>query len=182
MTRLSKLAAAALLGALLATTTTPAATAQEAELYDPAGDAANPGLDFTNVKLNSLDRKIVVTASFTQVRRGTLIVSIDPRGRDGVRLVSALAADGTSIDSLYPGAFTDQGTVDEPEPLDCPGFRVTWLPRQKQTQLVLPSSCLNEGNYGAVRVSYLSERGADTDFGPEDEQGFAGSSDWIPRG
>lgn len=183
MTRLSKLAVTALLGALLATTTTPTATAQEAELYDPAGDAANPGLDFTEVTLDSLDRKIVVTATFTRVRRGKLTVSIDPRGRDGVRLVSVLAKDGTSTDRLLAGAFTDPKAAQaDTTELDCPGFRVTWLPKRKQAQLVLPAACLTRGNYGAVHFSYLTERGADTDFGPESEEGYLTSSDWIPRG
>jgi hypothetical protein len=183
MTRLSTRAATALLGALLATTTlTAPAHAQEVEIVDPAGDAANPGLDVTSVTLNSLDRTIVVTATFTKVRRGDLIVSIDPRGRDGVRLVSERAKDGTTTDAVLPGAFTDKGIQEEPAALDCPGYRVSWVPKQKRVQLVLPASCLNGGNYGAVRFGYLTERGADTDFGPQDEDGFLTATDWIPRG
>lgn len=181
MNRISKLAASALLGASLIATG-PSASAAEYTVVDSAGDAANPGLDFTEVTLNNLDDKIVVTAKFVRDRRGKLVVSVEPRGGSGIRLVSVYRPGGTSKSKVLPGSFSDPGSEQGGDPIDCPRFKVTWKPKADLARLQLPSSCLEGGDYGAVRFGYLSEKGADTDFGPQSEKGFLTATDWIPRG
>lgn len=181
MNRISKLAASALLGASLIATG-PSASAAEYTVYDAAGDAANPGLDFTEVTVNNLDTKIVATAKFVRDRRGKLVVSIDPRGGTGVRLVSVYRPGGTTKNKVLPGAFSDPGSAQDNTPIECPGFKVTWKPKADLARLQLPSSCLSDGDYGAVRFGYQSEKGADTDFGPQSEKGYLTATDWIPRG
>jgi hypothetical protein len=180
MNRISILAGTALLGATLAIG--PAAHAAEHTVDDSAGDAANKGLDFTEVTLNNLDTKIVVTTKFVKDRRGRLIVSIDPRGGTGLRLVSTYRPGGTTKNKLFPGAFSDPGSEQGKDPISCKGFKVTWKPQADLARLQLPSRCLLGGDYGAVRFGYLSELGADTDFGPQSEEGFLTTTDWIPRG
>lgn len=180
MRRISILAATGLLGASIAIG--PAAQAVEYTVYDSAGDAANKGLDFTEVTLNNLDTKIVVTTTFVRDRRGKLTVSIEPRGGTGVRLVSTYRPGGTTRNKVLPGAFSDPGSEQGSDPISCRGFRVVWKKKANLARIQLPSSCLEGGNYGAVRFGYMSELGTDTDFGPQSEQGFLTTTDWIPRG
>lgn len=180
MKPISILAATALLGATVAIG--PAAHAAEYTVYDPAGDAANKGLDFTEVRLNNLDRKIVVTTKFVKDRRGKLIVSVEPRGGTGVRLVSVYRPGGTTTNKILPGAFSDPASERSSNAVACPGFKVVWKASSDLARIQLPSRCLAGADYGAVRFGYLSERGADTDFGPQSEKGFLTTTDWIPRG
>lgn len=180
MNRISILAATALLGATVAIG--PAANAAEYTVYDSAGDAANKGLDFTEVKLNNLDTKIVVTTKFVKDRRGKLTVSIDPRGGTGLRLVSTYRPGGATKNRILPGAFSDPAAEQGKEPVACRGFKVVWKARANLARLQLPSRCLVGGDYGAVRFGYMSELGTDTDFGPQSEEGFLTATDWIPRG
>lgn len=180
MNRISLLAGTALLGATLAIG--PAAHAVEYTVYDSAGDAANKGLDFTEVSLDNTDGTVVTTTKFVKDRRGKLIVSVDPRGGTGVRLVSTYRADGTSSNKVLPGALSDPRSERSSTPVACAGFRVSWKPAKDLARLHLPSRCLLGGDYGAVRFSYMSKRGTDTDFGPQSEEGFLTTTDWIPRG
>jgi hypothetical protein len=46
----------------------------------------------------------------------------------------------------------------------------------------MPSRCLQDGDYGAIRFSVLTEREADTDLAPERPNGTLRSSAWLPRG
>lgn len=180
MNRISILAATALLGATVAIG--PAASAVEYVSYDSAGDAANKGLDFTEVTLDNRDDKIVVTTRFVKDRRGKLIVSIDPRGGTGVRLVSVYRPGGTTRNKVLAGAFSDPRPPAEEGKVRCAGFKVVWKPKADLARFQLPSSCLLGGDYGAVRFGYLSELDTDTDFGPISEEGFLTATDWIPRG
>ena len=176
------------IGAALAAITTTAAltllaspaVAQKASVSDPAGDATNRGLDFTRVTVDNRDDKIVVRARFVETRRGDLIVSVDPRGKHGLRLISEHRPGGETRNYVLPGAFTDRGTG--ASNAACPGFRVSWSAEKDLARMVLPSTCLQDGNYGAIRFQFLSERGSDSDFGPETQDGELGTSRWIPRG
>jgi hypothetical protein len=157
------------------------AVAQQTAVSDPPGDAAGPGLDFTRVTVANRDHRIVVRARFVQARRGDLIVSIDPRGASGVRLISEYRPNGTTTSYVAPGAFTAR--TSGPPTVACPRFTVVWSPDRDLARMTMPSKCLHEGDYGAVRFAFLSERnGGDTDFGPATQDGELGSSSFIPRG
>src|SRR5688572_12831230 len=101
-----------LVGAAVAAMTAMAApaVALSETVTDPAGDAAGRGLDVTRVVVRNDDRRIVVRASFVAAVRGDLIVSIDPRGARGVRLVSEHRPAGTTRNSVLPFAFSDPAT------------------------------------------------------------------------
>ena len=171
-----------LVGAAVAALTALAApaVAMSETVTDPAGDAAGRGLDVTEVVVRNNDRKIVVRAWFVDAVRGDLIVSIDPRGARGVRLVSEHRPAGTTRDYILPFAFSD---VSSERAARCQGFRVRWDRAAGTARMVLPSRCLRGGDYGAIRFAVLTERGSgDTDFAPETARGDIGVSAWIPRG
>ena len=170
-----KTRAVALLTAALGLALVPGpALAQEAVLTDPAGDARNEGLDFVRVKLSSLDHRIVVRARFVKAKRGDVIVAIQPPGDRGVRLVSEYRPKGTTRNFVLAGGFRARGTG--PTQLACPGFKVVWRPAKELARMSLPSTCLNDGDYGAVRFTFLSERGG------SDTDGASEISPRIPRG
>ncbi len=151
-------------------------TAAVGPLDDPTGDAGG-GLDVVHSTLDNRDRSIRITVRFDEAERGDLIVSVDPRGARGVRLVSEYRPAGKTKSFVVAGAFTDKrlGGV-----VKCPGFKVRWNADTDRARLTLPSTCLQDGDYGAVRFSVLTERasGGDADLAPDDET----SSAWIPRG
>ena len=151
-------------------------TAAVGPLDDPTGDAGG-GLDVVHSTLDNRDRSIRITVRFDEAERGDLIVSVDPRGARGVRLVSEYRPAGKTKNFVVAGAFTDKrvGGV-----LKCAGFKVRWNADTDRARLTLPSTCLQDGDYGAVRFSVLTERasGGDADLAPDDET----SSAWIPRG
>jgi hypothetical protein len=151
-------------------------TAAVGPLGDPTGDAGG-GLDVVHSTLDNRDRSIRITVRFDEAERGDLIVSVDPRGAHGVRLVSEYRPAGKTKNFVVAGAFTDKrvGGV-----LKCAGFKVRWNADTDRARLTLPSTCLQDGDYGAVRFSVLTERasGGDADLAPDDET----SSAWIPRG
>ncbi|MFC4786087.1 hypothetical protein ACT8ZV_16530 [Nocardioides sp. MAHUQ-72] len=180
---------APVLATLVAVLAVPTSASAQVEVAsDPVGDAAN-GLDFTRVKVSNEDERIVVTATFDRARRGDLAVSIDPRGKRGLRLVSEYRPRGTTRNQVVLGAFTDGsgakvlGKAADEGTVTCAGFRVRWNADTERARMTLPSSCLHDGDYGAIRFSYLSEDdGADVDSGPDTDSGDIGSSAWIPRG
>jgi hypothetical protein len=175
-----KIGAVTLLAATVALLPGPA-MAQEATVTDPVGDAAGPGLDFTRVTVANRDHRIVVRARFVQARRGDLIVSIDPRGASGVRLISEYRPNGTTTNYVAPGAFTARAAG--PPTVACPRFTVVWRPARELARMTMPSRCLHGGDYGAVRFAFLSEREAgDTDYGPATPDGELRASRFIPRG
>ena len=154
------------------------ALAATGSIQDPAGDATSNGLDITRATLDNRDHQIKVRVRFDDVRRGDLIVSVDPRGDRGVRLISEYRP-GETTNYVVGGAFTNRGGGDA-EPLDCDGFRVRWNEDADRATLRLPSTCLNDGDYGAVRFAVLTERGGgDSDIAPEKPGSGSG---WIARG
>lgn len=141
---------------------------------DPVGDAGGPArLDVTRTAVNNDDRSVVARVAFAEDRHGVVIVSLDPRGDSGLRMVARKRADGSVRGRVLPGAFTDRGPVEDVGP--CRGLRVRWA--DDVARLAMPSTCLHDGDYGAVRFSVLAENGSDSDFAPD-----AGTSGWIPRG
>ncbi len=176
---LRTLAAAAATTALLAVAASPAHAAR-IEIDDPKGDT--PGgkrLDVVGVRIHNEDDRVVVRVAFAAERNGDLIVSIDPRGARGLRLVAEKrgepGGDGTVDQYLVPGAFTD--TTTGPSPVTCTSYRLRW--NGDVARMVMPSDCLHDGDYGAIRVAVLTENGAgDSDYAPGDR----GATRWIARG
>jgi len=160
--------------------THPTAQAQSLTLDDPVGDAYNGQLDITGVTVANKDRRVVARVTLAEMDRGYVIVSVDRRRGQGVRLVAHRAGDGDVRGSLYAGAFTDRGAG--LDTVRCDGLDVTWDDDASRVTLRMPSRCWNGGNYGAVRYAVLTERGPDSDWAPADEEGEIGSSAWVPRG
>jgi hypothetical protein len=154
------------------------AQAQSLRISDERGDRRGPGLDVVDVRAHNRDRAAVLQVKVGRAIRGRLIVSIDPRRARGVRLVNVHLPRGRDRSFVAAGAFTDRrlgGTQ------ACRGFRVAW--RARTATLRMPSRCLNDGAYGAIRVSVLTEgRNGDSDWAPERPSGQIGNSAWIPRG
>jgi hypothetical protein len=132
--------------------------------HDPAGDASEPGLDIVSASVKNLDHTIVARVRFVESVRGELIVSIDPRGARGVRLVSEYRPVAHTESFVLPGAFTD-GRGDDTA-VDCPRFRVHWSAERPVARPKLPPSCLQDGDFGAIRFAVLTERRSDTDHAP----------------
>ena len=152
----------------------PAQAATET-ISDPAGDAGGAQrLDMVEVRVSNLDDRVTARVDFARERAGDLIVSIDPRGGQGVRLVAQRRRDGSVTGRVLTGAFIDRSAPDRD--VRCAGFRVRW--RGDSVRLDLPSTCLGGGNYGAIRFAALTENGSDSDAAP----GRPGSAEWIARG
>lgn len=155
------------------------AHAATGRLDDPAGDATKRGLDVTRAVLDNGDDALVVRVRFEEVRRGDVVVSVDPRGDSGLRLVSRYRPGEESRDRVLPYAFTDSG--DEPAPAtECADFQVRWDDERDVVRLRLPSDCLHGGDYEDVRFAVLTERrGADSDQAPGTKKGV---SAFVARG
>ncbi len=172
---------AALPGALsLLLLAAPAAHAQRLALDDPAGDAANGKLDITRASVDNRDSRLVARVTLAEMERGDVIVSVDRRHGQGLRLVASRAADGSVRGRLLPGAFTDQRPGND---RTCGRIAVAWDDAASRVTLSIPSRCWNDGDYGALRFAVLTERGgADSDSAPSTRDGDIGSSAWVPRG
>lgn len=145
----------------------PAASAAELTVTDPARDNAAAGLDFVSAVLQNNDYTVTGSVSFRADRAGTLIVGLKASDRGLVRLVSRHRAGGGSRSFL----------IDADGRLVCDGMTVSWNNRSATASFSIPSTCLWEGNYGAVRPWFLTEgldSGADVDI--------ARTSTFIPRG
>jgi len=179
--RISRAAVAALvLGVVGPVGVVAPAHAASRVLTDPAGDAGGvKRLDITRAKVRNRDHAVVARVTFAKAVAGDLIVSIDPRGAKGLRLVAERKRDGTITSRVLPGAFTDRGGAAGSEP--CTDLRVQWI--QDVARLVMPSTCLHDGDYGAIRFAVLTEnRATDSDYTPETDTGNIGVSGWIARG
>jgi hypothetical protein len=155
------------------------ASAETLSGSDPVGDASGPGLDITHVKYRNMDHRVVARVRFADAVPGDLIVSVDPRGATGVRLVSEYRPQHTTRDFVLRAAFSDGRT----QPVvSCPRFDVTWHPDGDRAVLRMPSACLHHGNFGAVRLAVLTEGahgGGDTDYAPGTP---SATTAWLPRG
>ena len=148
-------------------------------LDDPQGDAGGARrLDVTSVRVANNDDRVVVRVVFASDVPGDLIVSIDPRGARGLRLVAQKRAGqgggGRVSSQIVPYAFTDM--TSRISPVTCDGYRLRWS--GTVVRLTMPSTCLHDGDYGAIRVAVLTENGSDSDFAPETKKGTG----WIARG
>ena len=155
------------------------ATAEDLSGTDPVGDASGPGLDVRHVTYRNLDHRVVARVRFVDAVPGDLIVSVSPRGASGVRLVSEYRPHHTTRSFVLAGAWTDGRT--KPGAL-CPGFSASWSRDADRAVLRMPSSCLQRGDFGAVRFAVLTEGahgGDDTDYAPRTPNS---TTAWLPRG
>src|SRR6478735_7273937 len=136
--------------------------AQSIVVGEDAGDASGP-LDVTRVMVDNGDDAIVTAVRFVGGSRGNLVVSIDQRGGPGVRLISEHRRTGHTTNVELGRAFSDHGG--SPARIPCPGFRVTWSADAPTVRLRMPSTCLDGGDYGAIRFVVLTEDagGGDSD-------------------
>jgi hypothetical protein len=145
----------------------PAASAAELTVTDPARDNAVAGLDLISSVLQNNDYTVAGTVSFRADRDGTLIVGLKARDRGLVRVVSRHQAGGGSRSFL----------LDADGRIVCDGLAVSWHNRSAVASFSVPSTCLWEGNYGAVRPWFLTEgldSGVDVDFST--------TTTFVPRG
>lgn len=155
------------------------AQAQQVSVTDPAGDSSGRGLDITGAQIRNRDSAILSSVSFARDVRGDVIVSLGARHGSGVRVVYEHRIDRLDRTYVVAGAFTPARAADSV----CEGASGDWHPRSASVTLRLPSHCLDDGDYGAVRAAVLTEgRGADVDFAPEQDNGNFDFTDWIPRG
>lgn len=154
------------------------ASAQSLTTPDPTDDTLGKGLDMTRIKVVNRDYAIVVKTTFVKSVRGEMIASIDPRKAHGLRLVSDYRPKGETKNFVVAGAFTDKGGGGDI--VKCKGFRVRWSTEEPTVTMKLPSRCLRDGDYGAVRAAFLTEgpKVSDVDYAPNEGE----STDWIPRG
>ncbi len=153
------------------------AHAEKAAVHDEVGDTEAAGLDFTKVVLRNNDHAVVTTMTFAEDRRGEVIVGIRARGHGLVaRAVSIHRREGADRVFLIKGS-------DEEAP--CAGLRSTWDRPAARLRIRVPSTCLRDGDYGAVRGWFLTEEsggGGDVDYAPEGVDEGLASMPWIARG
>lgn len=166
-TRVTSVVLSACLSLGLALSLAPVASAAELTVTDPARDNSSPGLDIVSGVLSNTDYTVSGTVSFRSDRDGTLVVGLKARERVLLRLVSRHRADGGSRNVL----------LDPNGRISCRGLVVNWNNATATAAFKVPSTCLWQGNYGAVRPWFLTEgldSGNDVDF--------AETTQFVPRG
>jgi len=145
----------------------PPASAAELIVTDSARDNAGPGLDIINAVLENTDYTVSGTVSFRADRDGTLVVGLKAHNRGLLRVVSKHHQGGSARSVL----INNDGRV------TCDGLAVRWNTSTGSARFSVPSTCLWDGNYGAVRPWFLIERldsGNDVDV--------ATTTEFVPRG
>jgi hypothetical protein len=151
------------------------ALGQTVRVSDPAGDGLKGrSLDITAVRVANRDHAIVVTISVVQVVRGDLGVRMRARGDDHRETAAVLSTHRAHHDTNR--LFTVAG--EQP----CRGLRVRWDRTQEQVRVRVPSRCVDDGNYGALRVKVIFEIGSDADVAPQGPHGGWRYTDWVSRG
>jgi hypothetical protein len=146
----------------------PAASASEVTVTDPARDNAGPGLDIVGATLDNADYVLTAEVNMRVDRSGTVIVGLKARQRPLVRIISRHDVDGRDRTFLMDK---------EGARVRCDGVTSAWNTEQPGVSVSVPSTCLWQGNYGAVLPWFLTEgldSGADVDFST--------TSVWTPRG
>lgn len=146
----------------------PSAHAAELALTDPSGDNQGVGLDILATELANNDYRVNVTIDYRVNRAGSTIVGLKARDRAVVRVVDQHKADGGGRTFLVN---SDGDTI------SCRGLRSDWDKDDVELTLSVPSTCLWNGNYGAVQPWVLTEPlkdGSDIDL--------LKTRQWIARG
>jgi hypothetical protein len=149
------------------------AQAQSLRFTDPVGDTPGHGMDIVAATIRNGDRGVSTTVWFEQVMRGELIIGL--RSHTGT----------TTVVSQHRPQRTDRSFLVTDEKSPCRGLRVDWDHAADKATVRVPSRCLDEGNYGALRAFVLTEddrRSGDIDLAPE-----SADREWhwtrrIPRG
>jgi hypothetical protein len=173
---MNKWKAAVVLGLTVALMAVAApAQAQQITVSDPAGDTTGRGLDIVSAKIRNRDHALVTKVRFAKDIRGTFIEAIRLRHGHLFALV---------IEHRKTGADTIHLISRQSGELQCANMTSTWDRPAARVRLRLPSSCLDEGNYGALRVWLLSEKrnGSDVDLAPTNADESIRFTSWIPRG
>jgi hypothetical protein len=161
------------------------AAADTGTVRDPAGDAVtapqDSGLDVTGATVDNGARRLVVTVSFDALERGSLVVSVAPRGESGVRLVTTFRPGHRARSFVVAGSFEDSRPGGR---VGCARYGVVWDQAAATARLSVPPRCLARG-YDDVRFALLTETdGADTDYAPDagHDTEDLGHTRWIARG
>lgn len=157
------------LAAALITVGAPGAQAAELTLTDPAGDNEQTGLDIIGSTIVNGDYAVSVTISFRRARSGFYAASLKARER-GLLRVAGEYRPHTGV--------TREFLLDADGRLRCEGLTSDWDATSASVTFQVPSTCLWQGNYGAIRVPWLLTESI-ADHGDVD---VAGPSGWIPRG
>ena len=168
------MAAAVMALTALVTAASPA-QAQRLAVDDASADTDGPGLDITKVTFHNRDRAVVANLEFVSDRRGTVIVFVKARYGSNVRMVSHHPAQGPDKTLFVTGDKVGH----------CEGFSTDWNRREATLKMRMPSRCLDDGDYGAIRDWALIEEyrgGSDVDYAPEGPRGGPSITDWIARG
>ena len=146
---------------------------------DPAGDDAG-GLDITSTSLDNRAKAIGSEVQVARTRAGHVLVSIDRRHGAGRVIAVQRDRDGDVRASLLRGSFLDEVAHTK---VRCGGLDVAWEEDSGTVTTRMPARCMNDGDYGRVRFSVLTERpgGEDSDFAPDDDGNALAVSDWIAR-
>jgi hypothetical protein len=145
----------------------PAASAAELTVADPARDNQLPGLDIVGATLDNADYALTVEVNMRVHRSGSTIVGLKARQRQLLRIVNKHDADGGDRTFM----------LDNDGRIRCDGLAAAWNTEQPSVTFSVPSTCLWQGNYGAVLPWFLTEgfeSGSDVDF--------ATTKQWTPRG
>jgi len=153
------------------------AFAQSLKVSDPSGDGLHGSrLDITAVKVANRDHAIVTTISLERVGHGHVAVWIQARGdspHSAVAVVGYHRARGDKSQLLTAAGIQE-----------CDGLRVRWEEATDRVRARMPSRCLADGDYGAVRVRTITEinGGDDADLAPNGPAGRWFWTEWISRG
>jgi len=161
-TRMTSIVLSTCLMTALAIGLAPAASAAELTVTDPARDNAGRGLDIVSAVVDNDDYVLTGTVSVSADRDGTLIVGLKAHDRGLVRVVSKHHEAGRSRSLL----------IDNDGRVTCDGLTVRWNAKARSATFSVPSTCLWDGNYGAVRPWFLTEgldSGSDVDFATTDD-------------
>ncbi|MFL6182586.1 MAG: hypothetical protein ACJ73J_09775 [Actinomycetes bacterium] len=134
---------------------------------DPSGDTSRPGLDLINATLDNGDYTVTIDINFKAHKSGTTVVGLRARERGTLRIANLHDADGRDRTLL----LNSSGRI------ACDGLSAQWRDKRAALRLEVPSGCLWQGNYGAIRPWLLTEglkSGSDVDY--------AATDTWTPRG
>lgn len=140
----------------------PAASAADLTVTDPSRDNAAKGLDIVSGVIENDDYRLSGTVSFRSDRDGTLVVGLKAHDRGLVRVVSKHREGGGARSLL----------IDNDGRVTCDGLVVRWNAMAGSVRFSVPSTCLWNGNYGALRPWFLTEgldSGSDIDVATTEE-------------
>jgi hypothetical protein len=142
---------------------------------DPAGDGRKGvHLDFTAIRVANRSHVIVPTVSFVKASYGDLGVAIKERGRGsaGRVVVTSNHQPGGDTNRLHAASGVEH----------CKGFSVTWDEALNRARIHVPSRCVVQGHFGAIKVQAITEIGSDADYAPKSPKGNWVWTDWVARG